>query len=77
MTIQDRTFKFDFIVLDMAGFDVILGIDWLSSTKATIDYYKCRVTVCTLKGDCFRFTGDRLDHRDCDSISRGDQVYRP
>ena len=40
LTIQDRTFTFDFIVLDMTGFDVILGMDWLSSVRAMIDCYR-------------------------------------
>ena len=67
---------FDFIVLDMTAFDVILGMDWLSSVRAVIDCYQRRVTICTGDGDCFRFFGDRLDiidpiisrRRDRDSI---------
>ena len=45
----------------MTGFDMILGMDWLSSVWATIDCYRQRVTICTPEGDCFRFMGDRLD----------------
>ncbi|KAL7249852.1 hypothetical protein ACSBR1_011934 [Camellia fascicularis] len=44
----------------MSGFDVILGIDWLSSYRAVIDCYRQEVTVCTLSGDCFHFLGDRV-----------------
>ena len=76
LTIAERTFVFDFIVLDMTAFDVILGMDWLSSVRAVIDCYQRRVTICTGDGDCFRFFGDRLDivdliisrRRDRDSI---------
>ncbi|XP_028112448.1 uncharacterized protein LOC114310604 [Camellia sinensis] len=48
-------------VEDMSGFDIILGMDWLSSYCAIINYYCRRVTVCTLGGDCFSFLGDRID----------------
>ncbi|KAL7218843.1 hypothetical protein ACSBR2_012005 [Camellia fascicularis] len=45
----------------MTSFDVILGMDWLSSYRVVIDCYCQRVTVCTLSGDCFYFLGDRVD----------------
>ena len=35
--IADRRFVFDFIVLDMTSFSVILGMDWLTGYRATID----------------------------------------
>ncbi|GFS43664.1 hypothetical protein Acr_00g0086290 [Actinidia rufa] len=35
--IADRRFVFDFIVLDMTSFDVILGMDWLTGYRAMID----------------------------------------
>ena len=31
------------------------------SVRATINYYRRRVTICTPGEDCFQFTGDRLD----------------
>ena len=36
----DHQFAFDFIVLDMSGFDLILGVDLLSSVHAHIDCYR-------------------------------------
>ena len=39
LTILDQTFTFDFVVLDMSTFDLILGMDWLSYFRATIDCY--------------------------------------
>ena len=48
----------------MSIFDVILGMDWLSTVRATIDCYRRRVTISTPDGDCFRFTGDRFDMLD-------------
>ena len=57
--IGDRQFMFDFIVLDMTSFDVILGMDWLTGYRAMIDCVRHRVTFCTPEGDRFHFVGDR------------------
>ncbi|XP_058202907.1 uncharacterized protein LOC131317367 [Rhododendron vialii] len=38
--IADRRLVFDFIVLDMTGFDVILGMDWFTTYRANIDCHK-------------------------------------
>ena len=46
--------------MPMRGFDVILGMDWLSSYRAVIDCYRLRVTLCTLSGEWFHFLGDRV-----------------
>ena len=35
----------DFVVLDMAGYDVVLDMDWLSTYHATVDCYKKMVTI--------------------------------
>ncbi|XP_059639428.1 uncharacterized protein LOC132281778 [Cornus florida] len=51
--------EFDLILLEMTGFDIILGMDWLLSFRAVIDYFRGRVSVCTPDGDCFCFVGDR------------------
>ena len=53
LVIADHVFTFDFIVLEMDAFDVILGMDWLSMFRATIDCYRRRVSVCILKGVYF------------------------
>ena len=36
-------FDFDIILFDMDEFDAILGVDWLSTFRATIDVYRRRV----------------------------------
>ena len=51
---------FDFIVLDMMSFDVILDMDWLIGYCATIDCVRHRVTFYTLDSDRFQFVGDRV-----------------
>ena len=57
--IADRRFVFDFIVLDMTLFDVILGMNWLIGYRAIIDRVRHRITFCTPEGDCFHFMGDQ------------------
>ncbi|XP_059654367.1 uncharacterized protein LOC132301102 [Cornus florida] len=61
ITIAGRVFEFDLILLEMTGFDVILGMDWLSSFRAVIDFLRSRVSVCTPDGDYFCFVGDQCD----------------
>ena len=51
----DHRFAFDFIVLDMSGFDLILGMDWLSSVRAHIDCYRRRVRLFSPEGLPFAF----------------------
>ncbi|KAL7186432.1 hypothetical protein ACSBR2_028220 [Camellia fascicularis] len=58
--VADRRLPFSFVVMPMKGFDVILGMDWLSSYRAVIDCYRQRVSVCTLSRECFHFLGDRV-----------------
>ncbi|XP_028114370.1 uncharacterized protein LOC114312332 [Camellia sinensis] len=50
---------FNFVLLEMSSFDVILGMDWLFTYRATIDCYRERVTVCTTSSDRFTFLGDK------------------
>ena len=40
LVIQNKDFPADLIVLGIRDFDIVLGIDWLSRHKATIDFYK-------------------------------------
>ncbi|KAF5933551.1 hypothetical protein HYC85_029722 [Camellia sinensis] len=58
--VADHRLPFPFVVMPMKGFDVILGMDWLSSYRAVIDCYRQRVTLCTLSGEWFHFLGDRV-----------------
>ena len=73
----DHQFAFDFIVLEMSGFDLILGMDWLSSVHAHIDCYRRRVRLFSPEGLPFCVYGDRkssfdsvlYDPRDSDSVN--------
>jgi hypothetical protein len=42
--IADRDLLVDLILLDIQDFDVILGMDWLSTYHASVDCYSKRVT---------------------------------
>ena len=51
----------DLRVMDMSKFDVILGMDWLTSFRVIIDCDRKRVTSYTLDGNCVTFQGDKHD----------------
>ena len=51
----------DLRVMDMSEFDVILGMEWLTTHRAIIDCDRKRVTTYTLGGSYFRFQGDKND----------------
>ncbi|XP_058220482.1 uncharacterized protein LOC131330773 [Rhododendron vialii] len=61
LIIRDCLFTFDFIVLNMSGFDLILGMDWLSMFHATIDCFKRQVHVCPPGGVCFELFGEHQE----------------
>ena len=42
-------------VMDMSEFDVILGMDWLTTYRVVIDYERRRVTTYTRDGTCVTF----------------------
>ena len=41
--IGGQEFPVDLVSLHMSDFDVVLGMDWLSHHRATLDYYKKEV----------------------------------
>ena len=47
ITLEDRVLHVDLMVLDMTGYDVILGMDWLIVYRALIDC-QCRRIICWL-----------------------------
>ncbi|XP_058202911.1 uncharacterized protein LOC131317372 [Rhododendron vialii] len=61
LVICDRRFVLDCILLEMSGFDLILGMDWLSTFQATIDCFKRRVRIFPLEGSCFQFFGEHRE----------------
>ncbi|GAV62614.1 RVP_2 domain-containing protein [Cephalotus follicularis] len=49
----------DLIVLPIRDFDVILGMDWLSTHRACMDCYNKTVDFCLPDGTTFQFKGDK------------------
>ena len=47
----------DLLVLDMVGYDIILGMDWLVAHHAMVDCYKKRVTIHSIDGSVLQFCG--------------------
>ena len=41
--IRGQVFPADLVALDMRDFDVVIGMDWLSHHRATLDCYKKEV----------------------------------
>ena len=64
--IQGETYIWDFILYEMRDYDIILGMDWLSSNQAFLDCERKRV----LRGPCksemeLIFQGSLLDKESC------------
>ena len=51
----------DLRIMDMSEFDVILGMDWLTSYRVVIDYERRRVTTYTQDATRVVFQGDKHD----------------
>ena len=51
----------DLRIMDMSEFDVILGMDWLTTYKVVIDCERRRVTAYTQDGTRVVFQGDKHD----------------
>ena len=43
LVIQNKDFPADLIVLSIHDFDIVLGMDWLSKHRATLDCYRKEV----------------------------------
>ena len=63
--IEEQEFPVDLVVLDMRDFDVVLGMDWLSRHRATIDCYKKEVKLNRLGKMEVKFRGLRKELSSC------------
>jgi len=59
ITIQDKPFFANLILLGIHGYDVILGMDWLTKYRATIDCKQKTLTVFTSEGESILYNGGR------------------
>ncbi|XP_062151922.1 uncharacterized protein LOC133860307 [Alnus glutinosa] len=60
IVIGDRVLPANLAVFQMLGFDVILGMDWLSKHYANIDCREKEVIFCSLNEEEFKFCGSRV-----------------
>jgi len=51
ITIHDKAFPTNLVLLESHGYDVILGMDWLAKHKATIYYKRKLLTLVTPEGE--------------------------
>ncbi|XP_057975313.1 uncharacterized protein LOC131162726 [Malania oleifera] len=58
--IQGRVLSYDLVVLDMHGFDIILGMDWLEANYANIDCYRKEVIFRPPSKPEFNFVGSQV-----------------
>ena len=56
ITIQDGLFLADLILLGIHGYDVILGMDWLTKYRATIDCKRKTLTIFTSEGESILYS---------------------
>ena len=61
LVIQNKDFPTDLIVLGIYDFDIILGMDWLSRHRATLDCYKKEVRLVRPKEPGVIFRGIRRE----------------
>ncbi|KAF5447145.1 hypothetical protein F2P56_032715 [Juglans regia] len=57
--IQGRILPTDLIIFNMSGFEVILGMDWLSRNHACVDCFNKRVVFKSTSGEEFSFQSVR------------------
>ena len=58
--IEWRTLTANLIVFDMEGFDIILGMDWLSNNHAIIDCHNKEIIFKLLADFEFKFVGTKV-----------------
>ena len=61
LVIQNKDFPPDLIVLGIHDFDIVLGMDWLSKHRATLDCYKKEVRLVRPEEPCVIFRGIRRE----------------
>ena len=61
LVIQNKDFLADLIVLGIHDFDIVLGMDWLSKHRATLDCYKKEVRLVRLEELGVIFRGIRRE----------------
>jgi len=74
ITIHDRVFPADLVLLEIQGYDVILGMDWLAKHKATIDCERKLLTLVAPKGEKLVYKG--TNHNQATSIISATRAFK-
>ena len=61
LEISEILLRLDLRVMDMTEFDVILGMDWVTTHRVVIDCERRKVTAYTQDGTRVMFQGDKHD----------------
>ena len=59
ITLVSRALKVDLRIFDMSGYDVILGMDWLTVYRALIDCHRRKIIFCLSDGFKVCFVGGK------------------
>ena len=62
--VEDFILPTDLILLSMKDFDIILGMDWLATYRAVMDYFNKTIKL-TLQSDIIEFVGQRKSIQNC------------
>ena len=60
VSVGGESLKADLDVLPMSLYDVILGMDFLTNYRVSIDYYRRRVALVTRSGSVLVYQGDTV-----------------
>jgi hypothetical protein len=72
--IEGRTLTTNLIVFDIEGFDIILGMDWLSNNHVIIDCYNKEIIFGLLANSKFKFVGTKVDATPSINLSNAGQA---
>ena len=61
LVIQNKDFPADLIVLGIHDFDIVLGMDWLSRHRSTLDFYKKEVRLVRPEEPGVIFRGIKIE----------------
>src|SRR4051812_3139393 len=59
LSISGYEHQFDLILIDMFGFDVIIGMNWLAKFRAKVDCHKKKIEFRIPGGEVLKYEGER------------------
>jgi len=74
IAIHDKIFPVDLVLLEIQGYDMILGMEWLSKHKATIDCERKLLALVIPKGEKLMYK--RTNHKEATQSSQQPEPLR-